>query len=66
MEQTIWGASTDSSGLVKKNIQRLRRKLGDTFENSAWIASVHGVGYRFVGPKPEYKEFQEAALVTAG
>lgn len=65
MEQTIWGSNADSSGLVKKYIQRLRQKLGDSFEDSSWIASVHGVGYRFVGPKPEYKEFHEPALVTA-
>ncbi len=66
MEQTIWGSNANSSGLVKKYIQRLRQKLGDSFEDSSWIASVHGVGYRFVGPKPEYKEFQDPALVTAG
>ncbi|HLF04869.1 MAG TPA: response regulator transcription factor [Dehalococcoidia bacterium] len=51
LERAIWGEQADnSSGLVKKYVQRLRRKLGDDARMPRWIASVHGVGYRFIGP----------------
>ena len=47
---TIWGDEVDSSGLVKKYVQRVRRKLGDGAQEPRWIVSIHGTGYRFVGP----------------
>lgn len=52
---TLWGDRDDIRipGLVKKYVQRLRRKLGDCPSESRWIASIHGVGYRFAGPRPE-------------
>ncbi len=50
LERVIWGEQSDTSGLVKKYVQRLRRKLGDDARDPRWIASVHGVGYRFIGP----------------
>ncbi len=56
LERALWGGHVDSSRLVKKYVQRLRRKLGDHARESAWIASVHGVGYRFIGPPPSTQE----------
>ncbi|HZA22178.1 MAG TPA: response regulator transcription factor [Dehalococcoidia bacterium] len=53
LERTLWGDQVDSYGLVKKYIQRLRHKLGDDAREPFWIASVHGVGYRFIGPTPK-------------
>ena len=50
LERTLWGEQVESSGLVKKYVQRLRQKLGDDAREPFWIASVHGVGYRFIGP----------------
>lgn len=50
LEQTLWGEQVDSYGLVKKYIQRLRRKLGDNARDPSWIANIHGIGYRFIGP----------------
>jgi len=50
LEQNLWGDQVDSYGLVKKYVQRLRRKLGDNAREPLWIASIHGVGYRFIGP----------------
>ena len=52
LERALWGEHVDSSRLVKKYVQRLRRKLGDNAREPSWIASVHGVGYRFIGPAP--------------
>jgi two-component system KDP operon response regulator KdpE len=47
----IWGKETiDSTSRVKKCIQRLRKKLGDDAATPTWIANIHGVGYRFIGP----------------
>lgn len=53
LERTLWGEHVDSYGLVKKYVQRLRHKLGDDAKEPFWIASVHGVGYRFIGPTPK-------------
>lgn len=52
LERTLWGDQVDSYGLVKKYVQRLRHKLDDDAREPFWIASVHGVGYRFIGPTP--------------
>jgi two-component system, OmpR family, KDP operon response regulator KdpE len=52
LERTLWGDQVDSYGLVKKYVQRLRHKLHDDAREPFWIASVHGVGYRFIGPTP--------------
>ena len=52
LERALWGEHVDSSRLVKKYVQRLRRKLEDNAREPSWIASVHGIGYRFIGPAP--------------
>jgi len=64
VERALWGDQTDSSGLVKKYVQRLRRKLLDDSREPRWIASVHGVGYRFIGPAPSPQEVGQPALVS--
>ena len=67
LERTMWGEQVDSYGLVKKYVQRLRQKLGDDAKEPFWIASVHGVGYRFIGPTPksiEAPDYQEYLKVT--
>ena len=61
LEHELWGDGVDGSGLVKKYVQRLRRKLGDKAREPSWIASIHGTGYRFVGPG----EPSEGVLVGA-
>jgi len=52
LARAIWGGTTYEGDLVRKYIQRLRRKLGDNARDPRWIVSVRGVGYRFVGPQP--------------
>lgn len=56
LERVLWGETVGGSDLVKKYIQRLRRKLGDNARDPHWIISVHGVGYRFIGPDPQAVE----------
>ena len=49
--RSLWGDSVDSSALVRKYIQRLRRKIGDGSQDPdspVYIANVHGVGYRML------------------
>ena len=48
LARSLWGDKVDSSALVKKYIQRLRRKLDDDPQSPQWIANVHGIGYRFL------------------
>ena len=62
---TLWGDEADSSGLVKKYVQRVRRKLGDTAQQPRWIVSIHGTGYRFVGPISDSRETAGPVLVPA-
>lgn len=61
LERALWGEHVDSSRLVKKYVQRLRRKLEDDAREPLWIASVHGVGYRFIGPPAGVPEVGEMA-----
>jgi DNA-binding response OmpR family regulator len=56
LEQTLWREPVDGHGLIKKYVQRLRRKLGDDAREPTWISSVHGVGYRFIGPGSTHVE----------
>ena len=60
LEEELWAERTDSYNLVKKYVQRLRVKLLDDSRAPCWIANVHGVGYRFVGPAPTASEFMPA------
>jgi two-component system KDP operon response regulator KdpE len=52
LEHSLWGDREFNPQVAKKYVQRLRYKLGDSAAEPRWIASVHGVGYRFIGPKP--------------
>ncbi len=47
MERALWSGRR---GIAKKYVQRLRVGLDDDPREPQWIASVHGVGYRFIGP----------------
>ena len=50
LERALWSGRMGSSKIAKKYVQRLRGKLDDDPRVPHWIASVHGVGYRFIGP----------------
>ena len=47
MERALWSGRR---GIAKKYVQRLRGKLDDDPRVPRWIVSVHGEGYRFIGP----------------
>lgn len=66
LERAIWGDNVDSTALVKKYIQRLRHKLMDNPQQPHWLASVHGVGYRFIGPPlaSPFAESQHAEVMA--
>ena len=54
VERTVWGNHADSATLVKKYVQRLRRKLEEASgEGHEFIRSVYSVGYLFVGQEKE-------------
>ena len=38
-------------GSIKQHVMQLRRKMGDKAREPRWIASVPGLGYRFMGPR---------------
>ena len=56
MERVLWSGRKDTSRMPTKYVQRLRGKLDDDPREPRWIASVHGVGYRFIGPKTSIKK----------
>ena len=47
IQRELWSDRAGAGATLKKYVQRLRRKLGDDAKNPEWIATVHGVGYRF-------------------
>jgi len=50
LERALWSGRMGNSKIAKKYVQRLRGKLDDDPREPHWIANVHGVGYRFIGP----------------
>jgi len=47
----VWGASQENmTRTIDTHVKRLREKLGD--EVGAYVETVRGVGYRFVGRPP--------------
>lgn len=52
--QRIWGEDYyGETRTLDIHIGTLRQKLGDTAENSRYIKTVRGIGYRFVGGREE-------------
>ncbi len=66
LERWLWGEQVDSSRLVKKYVQRLRRKLGDDAREPSWIASIRGVGYQFIGPPSKESAVPEKSRSPRG
>jgi len=55
--QQVWNwRHGDGLNTLRIHIGRLRKKLGDTSVNPAWIGSIRGVGYQFLQPVAEVGE----------
>lgn len=46
---TVWGHHHVTTGVLNRVISQLRRTLGDSPEQPRYIATVHSLGYRFIG-----------------
>ena len=50
IQSEMWAGAAGAGVMLKKYIQRLRRKLGDDARNPRWIHTVYRVGYCFTVP----------------
>lgn len=48
--EEVWSGVFTTDGVLKKAVSQIRRVLGDDAEQSRFIATYHGRGYRFVAP----------------
>ncbi len=53
IEREISKSGVGKLGSLKQHVMHLRRKLEDNAQEPRWIATVPGVGYRFIGPAPK-------------
>jgi TolB-like protein/DNA-binding winged helix-turn-helix (wHTH) protein/Tfp pilus assembly protein PilF len=70
--ERVWAGTIVEENNLNQNITALRKSLGDSRQESQYIATIPGVGYRFVAPvkKEEFtqisKEEAKAGVVPAG
>ena len=48
--EEVWSDVFTTDGVLKKAVSQIRRTLGDDADQSRYIATYHGRGYRFVAP----------------
>jgi DNA-binding winged helix-turn-helix (wHTH) protein len=65
---TVWGHRHVTPGVLSHAISQLRHALGDSALEPRYIATVHTIGYRFVGaverrPRPKPGPVEVAPLV---
>lgn len=46
----VWGHRHVTSSVLKRVVVNLRKALGDNASEPRYIETVHGLGYRFIGP----------------
>lgn len=49
---SVWGHRHVTRSALNRVIARARRAFGDDAERPRYIATVHGSGYRYIGPPP--------------
>ena len=57
--QTIWRGRTVSDSALTTRINAARRAIGDDGRQQRLIRTLHGKGFRFVGPAQEGRRAQE-------
>ncbi|HYI12771.1 MAG TPA: AAA family ATPase [Thermoanaerobaculia bacterium] len=48
--EEVWSGVFTTDGVLKKAVSQIRRTLGDDAEQSRFITTYHGRGYRFIAP----------------
>jgi DNA-binding winged helix-turn-helix (wHTH) protein len=48
--EEVWADVFTTDGVLKKAVSQIRRTIGDDVEQSRFIATYHGRGYRFIAP----------------
>lgn len=48
--EEVWADVFTTDGVLKKAVSQIRRTIGDDAEQSRFIATYHGRGYRFIAP----------------
>ncbi len=48
--EEVWSDVFTTAGVLKKAVSQIRRTIGDDAEQSRFIATYHGRGYRFIAP----------------
>jgi DNA-binding winged helix-turn-helix (wHTH) protein/tetratricopeptide (TPR) repeat protein len=48
--EEVWSDVFTTDGVLKKAVSQIRRTLGDDAEQSRFITTYHGRGYRFIAP----------------
>ncbi|MBV8519282.1 MAG: AAA family ATPase [Acidobacteria bacterium] len=48
--EEVWPDVFTTDGVLKKAVSQIRRTIGDDAEQSRFIATYHGRGYRFIAP----------------
>ncbi|HET9808862.1 MAG TPA: AAA family ATPase, partial [Candidatus Limnocylindria bacterium] len=48
--EEVWSDVFTTVGVLKKAVSQIRRAIGDDAEQSRFIATYHGRGYRFIAP----------------
>lgn len=48
--EEVWSDVFTTDGVLKRAVSQIRRSIGDDAEQSRFIATYHGRGYRFIAP----------------
>ena len=48
--EEVWADVFTTDGVLKRAVSQIRRMIGDAAEQSRFIATYHGRGYRFIAP----------------
>ena len=63
--KTVWAGTVVEENNLNQSITLLRKTLGDSRQESQYIATIPGIGYRFVADVKEVHEEEPAGVATA-